>query len=680
MRYWVFVSALVVAGCGSIAGDAPPTANRETSSLAPATKRIADLEAGALAILEDEDARAWSWRRGATKRPTHVAGRSAPLLGRGPTTFAATTAFLRRFEASFRIPEPAAHLRIDREDHDELGMTHLRLQQVERGVPVLGGELMVHYDAAGSLRTLDSTYVDGVDQVDVIPTMTSSDAIAIAERHFSRAYEIEERNVEVDTEATLVVHVPASGTAATTPKLAYHLDLRSPRNVHLWVDYAIDAHTGEVIESYNKVMSALGSGLGTSGASRPIEITQDGSTYQLIDLSRTPNGIETYDAKNKGVEAPGIGLIPGTGSLPGELVTSSSATSGWDSAAVDAHYYAGVTYDFYKTAFGRKGVDDTDRKIVSSVHVLESWNNAQWAEYDGKQMLYGDGDGVKFGPLSGALDVVAHELTHGVTFSTSKLRYVAESGALNESMSDIFGSLVEHYGKPHPQDNWGLAEDILLGEYKGKYARDLAHPGAALAKQPAHMSEYKNATDDTKTILDLGGVHINSGIPNNAFYLMTMGGKNDVSGIEVKAGLDWAKSAQVWYRSNTKYLTSTSGFAAAAEANLSAARDLGLTDNEKNIIQCAWIAVGVLEGECAAIAAQPVESDGGPASSPAPSASNPPANDGGSAEAPSDPPAPESGCNVAHGPGRPATGIGAVALGLLALFAARRRPLRRSGS
>ncbi|HVH41571.1 MAG TPA: M4 family metallopeptidase [Labilithrix sp.] len=665
MRDRAVLLLLLAAGCAGRTSDG--SSERASGSTTQAT---------ALSILEKEPRAAWSWvERSATprsiQRPAHVTGRSAPVLRDGVTPYAATMAFVTHFGDAFDIDEPAAHFVTEREERDELGMTHLRLRQVERGVPVLGAQMLAHFDREGSLRTLDSTSIPGLAEVDVSPTLGAAEALAIAERHFAKSHDVTSK---VDARPELVIYVPVTGAKNGVPALAYHLDLRSPDDVRVWVDYAIDAHSGEVVETFDKMQSLAGSGTGTQGDTKAIEISQEGSTYSLIDTSRTPKHISTYDAQHKGTKVPGIGaLMPGTGNLPGVMLTSSSATSGWDSAGVDAHFYAGITYDYYKSSFNRKGIDDNDSEIIASVHVMKDWPNAQW---DGKQMLYGDGDGERIASTSGSIDVVAHELTHGVTAATSKLRYIGQTGALNESLSDIFGALVEHAYRPDEKNNWLLAEDVLIGAEKGRPLRNMIHPHDAMIDQPAHMSEYTNATDGAKPILDLGGVHINSGIPNNAFYLMTMGGKNDVSNIEVKAGMGWAKSAQIWYRINTKYLGESSGFKAAAEATLTAADDLTYTQNEKNIIQCAWIAVGVLEGECGTIVPQPTEpgtgTDGGGGTGPVPT----PSSDAGSTPGGEDPAAPgdhETGCSTSAGATPGPTGASALLAVALGALASRRR-------
>lgn len=586
---------LVLAACGNhgVETDPLPNESRATTSTAALTR--------ATEALRGEARSAWAFRfeaKGAENAklhmPRHVSGRSAALVTEDVSPYVATLAFLTHFQDIFAIDTPAEHLSTKHVARDALGMTHLRLQQFERGIPVQGAEMMAHYDARGSLRILDSTYAYDLDRLDVEPTLGASDAERIAEHDFKALVGVS--TAEIDTKPELVIHVPRDGEGGS-PVLVYHLDFRTPEDPGVWMDYVVDAKTGAVVRKYNKVMSLTGSGKDLLGLDKTFEITKTDDHFSLVDTTRSAGGIATYDAKNRGQLLGGI-YVGGSANLPGDLITAPSEIGPWDPAAIDANVHAGITYDFYKKSFNRKGILDDDGKIVSTVHVLQKWCNAQWAQYDGKQMLYGDGDGTHWLPFSADLSVVAHELTHGVTFNTSNLNYIGETGALNESISDIFGSLV-HYSYFHDDaQSWMLGAGLLSVLHRGKTLRNIAHPHDALSPQPAHMSEYKQPLDGINTFLDLGGVHTNSGIPNNAFYLMTAGGTNDVSKIEVKSGIGRLKAAQIWYRTNVHYLTSTSGFAAAADANLAAANDLGFTENQKNIIECAWIAVGVKKGTC----------------------------------------------------------------------------------
>jgi Zn-dependent metalloprotease len=208
----------------------------------------------------------------------------------------------------------------------------------------------------------------------------------------------------------------------------------------------------------------------------------------------------------------------GFNDLHGDLVHSETDTlPNRDKAVNEAFDNAGTTWDFYKKIFGRESVDGNGKTLVSSVHYSQKYDNALW---DGQQMLYGDGDGVIFQRFTAALDVIAHQLTHGVTQFTAQLAYQYQSGALNESMSDVFGSMVKQWalGQSVDQADWLIGAAIMAPGFKGRALRDMANPGTAfddpnLGKdsQPGHMKDYVQTTSDN------GGVHTNSGIPNRAF-------------------------------------------------------------------------------------------------------------------------------------------------------------------
>ena len=177
-----------------------------------------------------------------------------------------------------------------------------------------------------------------------------------------------------------------------------------------------------------------------------------------------------------------------------------------------------------------------------------------------------------------------------MTEKTSNLIYKNQSGALNEAVSDIFGVFIEHSVSPDDTKNWTMGENIAR---QAGLLRDFKNPAAG--DQPANMSKFVNTQQDE------GGVHINSGIINNAAFLMTMGGTNPVSQTKVAFGIGWEKSEKLWYRANTKYFLSSTNFAQAAVGTMSAAKDIGLTENEQNIVDCAYKAVGVVTGACGTI-------------------------------------------------------------------------------
>ncbi|MDB4940793.1 MAG: Zinc metalloproteinase precursor [Labilithrix sp.] len=571
MRKLGLVGLALVAACSADPSAAGP---RGTRAPAAGTPGVSAAQLQDFATLEAETKLPWTWLQHETlKTPMHLSAPRAgrPLLAKGVTAEQATLAFVGQHAALFKMRDAARELSVARTETDALSMTHVRFQQVHEGVPVQGAELAAHYDAVGHLTSIDANYVSGID-LDVHPVLTVEAARAIVKA------ELVARTPSLDTSALamddghLVIHVGDRG-----PALAYRIvtpAVFGPEPA-IWIT-TVDARTGEVLERHNNLQTVQGTGVGVLGDTKKLEVTLAGGTYKMTDTSRGV-AISTYNAGRQE-----IGPSQGAAS-----VTSSSLTS-WDTgtgagAAVDAHFYAGAVFDYYKKVHGRNAIDGAGGAMLSTAHFGVAYDNAFW---DGTGMSYGDG-GQMFRPLSAGLDVCAHEFTHGVTEKTSNLAYSAQSGALNESVSDIFGVFIEHSVYPDDTKNWTMGENIAKSSGA---LRDFKNP--ANGQQPAAMSQYVNTQQDE------GGVHTNSGIPNNAAYLMTMGGTNPASKTVVAFGLGWEKSEQLWYRANTKYFLSTTNFAQAAQATMSAAQDLGLTDNEQNIVDCAWKATGVVQGSC----------------------------------------------------------------------------------
>jgi Zn-dependent metalloprotease len=269
--------------------------------------------------------------------------------------------------------------------------------------------------------------------------------------------------------------------------------------------------------------------------------------------------------------------------LPGRLVRIEGQPAVKDRAVNEAYNHSGHTHDFYRRVFDRDSLDDRGMALVSSVHLGRRLNNAFWT---GDQMAYGDGDGLLFRGFTRALDVVAHELTHGVVTHTANLEYRHEPGALNEHFADVMGILVRQWRRRQParQADWRIGVAIMGPGVSARCLRtftaDKAYendPVLGTDPQPKHLRDKYTGSADS------GGVHINSGIPNHAFYLaaVTIGGRA------------WERAGRIWYRTLLA-LTPRSGFADAAATSIRIAADeFGKGSREERAVRSAWKDVGL---------------------------------------------------------------------------------------
>ena len=270
--------------------------------------------------------------------------------------------------------------------------------------------------------------------------------------------------------------------------------------------------------------------------------------------------------------------------MPGKLVRAETDPESTDVAVNEAFDGAGATYDLYFDVYDRNSIDDKGMRIDSTVHYGSGYDNAFW---NGAQMVYGDGDGKLFGRFTVSVDVIGHELTHGVTAHEANLDYQDQPGALNESISDVFGSLVKQrvLGQTAAEADWLIGEGLFTSRVHGTALRSMKAPGTAyddpvLGKdpQPADMKDYDQTTDDD------GGVHINSGIPNHAFYLAAT----------AIGGQAWEKAGKIWYVALRDRLRPSSDFAAAARLTAAVADELyGKGGAEARAVRNAWQSVGV---------------------------------------------------------------------------------------
>ncbi|GHG01457.1 metalloprotease [Streptomyces filamentosus] len=270
--------------------------------------------------------------------------------------------------------------------------------------------------------------------------------------------------------------------------------------------------------------------------------------------------------------------------LPGAKVRDEGEEATPDATVNRAYAGLGATFALFRDAFGRDSMDGAGLPLIATVHYDENYGNAFW---NGEQMVFGDGDGEVFLDFTLPVDVIGHELAHGFTQYTANLEYFSQSGALNESVSDVFGSLVKQHalGQTADQADWLIGQGLFHPDVEGTALRSMKAPGTAydddvLGKdpQPAHMDDY------VRTSRDNGGVHINSGIPNHAFYLVAT----------ELGGHAWDRAGRIWYDVMTGgTLTPETRFSEFAAATVAAAKARYGDAAEIQAVTKAWAAVGV---------------------------------------------------------------------------------------
>lgn len=445
---------------------------------------------------------------------------------------------------------------------DEFGQEHVRFDRFYRGLPVVGGDFVVHSTATVREEETFSAMLLRPISASQRPDLTPSQA----ERFARQTWNIER---VVASAPKLVIH--ALGEETDQP-LAYEvvsegvLSDGTPSVLHTFVD----AKDGRLLSAYDEIETGAvgGQGRGLYVGTVSLNTNQNGSKYELIDVGH--GNSPTINLANK---TSGGSVFSQTSNSWGDGTTGNAASAG-----VDAHYGATKTWDYYKNVHGRNGIANDDKAAQSRVHYSTRYNNAFWSD-SCFCMTYGDGDGSVLKPLV-AIDVAGHEMSHGVTSRTAKLVYSGESGGLNEATSDIFGTAVEYYAaNASDPGDFLIGEKIMVGR---SFLRNMADPVADGASLD-HYSKYRSGVD----------VHYSSGIANNFFYLLSQGGKNRTSGQTV-TGIGRQKAEKIWYRALTAYMTSSTNFKAARTATLNAAKDLyGSTGAEYKAVGTVWTAVGV---------------------------------------------------------------------------------------
>jgi bacillolysin/thermolysin len=471
--------------------------------------------------------------------------------------------FLRTHQELLKLKDPDQDLALEASWSDRQGARHFKYQQVVHGIPVYGKQLIVHVDDADAVYLLNGRYEPAPDGLDTTPAISRAEALEAVQAHLGLP------GIDADT-IDLVVFTQPDGAMLLTYRLEVTLKLSEA-----WT-YFIDAMDATIVHRmtriHNDVVSA--SGMDLNGVQQSFKTWLQGDNYYLIDLSMPSAGIPGADPV-AAVQNPGNTYVITANNGDGSNlyhITSTSSTSGWDAAGVSVMASIEKSYNFYKTNFNRDGLDGDGRNYMGVVHLGQNYANAFW---NGTYIVFGDGDNKTFSSLAASLDIAAHELQHGITEFTANLKYENQSGALNEAYSDLFACMVD-------DANWTVGEDCTL--LSPGYLRNLADPTKGLSSLPRNMSEYRNLPNTEEG--DWGGVHINMSIGSRAGYLMAEGLDSSSIGRE--------KTAAIWYRALTTYLTPYAQFADARSTMTQAAEDLyGAASAEVAAVQAAWDMVEV---------------------------------------------------------------------------------------
>ncbi|WP_416981734.1 M4 family metallopeptidase [Streptomyces sp. T028] len=454
---------------------------------------------------------------------------------------------------------------------DADGTTHTRYERTYAGLPVLGGDLVVH------LKSGRTTVTRASEATLAVPSLTPKLSAASATgKALSAAKNAEVKSPDTENAPRLVVW---AGTGK--PVLAWETLVEGVQQdgTPSELQVVTDAGTGKQILAAEKVHT--GTGTGQYAGSVPLGTTQSGSTYQLLDGERA--GHKTYDL-NQGTSGTGT-LFTDDNDVWGDGTPSNRQTAG-----VDVAFGAAATWDYYKEVYGRNGIRNDGVAAYSRAHYGNAYVNAFWQD-SCFCMTYGDGSGNTH-PLT-ALDVAAHEMSHGVTAATANLTYSGESGGLNEATSDIFAAAVEFH-ENLPAD----PGDYLVGE-----KIDINGDGTPLRymDKPSKDGASRDSWSSTLGSID---VHYSSGPANHFFYLLSEGsGAKTINGVsydsptydgQAVTGIGITNAAAIWYRALTTYMTSSTNYAGARTATLSAAADLfGAYSPTYLAVADAWAAINV---------------------------------------------------------------------------------------
>jgi len=529
--------------------------------------------------------------------------------------------YLEAISKEMQLEKAANQFEVQRVQNDELGHTHIRMQQTNQGIPVYGSEIILHANN-GKIRSMTGRYFPEADLKNITPSLSISKAFDLTKAHLSTLTNINEpspqmkKYVSEDKSELVIYHTDVKDMEGS---LCWHITT-FPNVTERWECF-VNATTGLIENAYKNSCSLVGCTHGShahhsknhvaasskittsksseivggpttanavdlQGITRTINVYEDGGTYFMIDASRPMYNSNASNLPNSPVGC--IWTIDGDNKHPNsfsfETFHVASNNNTWnDPIAVSAHYNGGLAYEYFRNTHNRNSINGNGGNIVSLINIAEedgsSMENAFW---NGQAMFYGNG-GQAFQPLARAVDVAGHEMSHGVIQSTANLEYISQSGALNESFADIFGAMID-------RNDWKIGEDVVnTNVFPSGALRDLSNPnngGNSLNDpgwQPKTMSEYQNLPNTPQG--DNGGVHINSGIPNYAFFLLA-------------SDIGKSNAEDIYYKALTDYLTKSSQFTDLRIAVTRAASDLfGGSSNQVSAVNSAFDAVGIAGGQ-----------------------------------------------------------------------------------
>ena len=496
---------------------------------------------------------------------------------------------------------------------DSLGQTHVRFQQFYQGIRIWGGEVITHTQANRMAQPPTSMLKQDI-QVDITPKLSSADALAVIEKHIAPRTSFTIKPVSElviypeTTRRAIARKTLVSGkepnaqdfvTETTGYQLAYyvHTERENPGNTQ-HIDYLIDAHTGAIIEQWDSLQTTNAIGIGNSQYSGTVQLNTNSvaSGFELRDLTRPANGSNVV--YNLDHSTAGTGTIYkdtdntwGDGNNFKEDPEPTTSANG-QTAAVDAAFGIQLTWDMYKNVFGRNGIDGLGSPTYARVHYDNAYDNAFYSDYC---MCITYGDGTKLQTLT-AIDVAAHEFSHGVCSTSAGLIYNKESGGLNEANSDIMGTMAEFYARgangkgnkiPDTGGNWTHGEQITTPAYPLKMR---------FMYKPSKDGKSADAWSPSLQNLD---VHYSSGPMNRAFYFLSQGattsGETSSSYLpQGMTGIGNDKAAKIWYRALTTYMTASTDYLGARVANIQAVRDLfPMSGPEEIAVWNAFAAINV---------------------------------------------------------------------------------------